>query len=897
MYIHRWAGAVRLALMLVLVIFTLYPVAGADDLAFSESFDDGNWTANPTWETAPADPSVSISGERFTSTPYSLKIAANNNMGAIRTSSGLTFAGQSFDCTFNLYAESIPEEAIPLCLQSASNGIVAIIFLLPQGKVQLSVPPPSGSWVTVNAPTPLSYGAWHQFRMTYDGSKTDVYIDGHAQPDITVTQAYVNVPAKLCIGNFTLPHTGTIYVDDIVITAEPPPPPPPPGRLYVQFCSDTSTGGLGTNNHYNTFPVDDYSYTSPTGQAAQVMAESYRDAHRDSLGNTLKLTWYMNCGSIYSGGITTGSIFPYELMMDYHGAEIARWGDEMAYHYHTWFWDGAAWTQTAEFTPCLPDFERTVAHFVLDRDFYPASFRSGWNWMSNIWECYLDDWFPYRFEGSNPSGDWIPYHPSATDWRAAGDLWGWESLHSYTPGQTTSSIEAAFTAAYYGKTQVMTLWSHLKETDFATKIDEAHAYFVAAHAKYPTVEFEYLTGRECMLAWRGGTDTIPPTITVSTSDSNGVRTAIISTDEDIYQQQPFVALRKTDATYSRVDATPAGTNRWSVSYDLADTWKISAAVSDWFGNAAIKIFPVAFRMADVKVSNTSTTIDLRWETNQASNSRVDCQLLPNGAIVTSTDTGLVTLHRIVLTGLQPGQVYKLDVSSAQPGAHATSAPSIYVLTDSAEPSIVDNVDSGFSLTGTWSTGTSAAGLYGADYRWVSVSPTGTSHADWTWTAPAAGLYRIYVWWSQGSNRSTEAKYSVLIGGSEYVKVVNQQTDGGKWNDHGVYDLAAGQSATVRLSNTAPSGYVVIADAAGFEPAYIPLGSIALGRFVPDGTHVALPSAFVTAVFDGEFYIQGADRLPGIKVIGGGVTEGASVQVSGTLSTINGERVITNPSVK
>ena len=138
---------------------------------------------------------------------------------------------------------------------------------------------------------------------------------------------------------------------------------------------------------------------------------------------------------------------------------------------------------------------------------------------------------------------------------------------------------------------------------------------------------------------------------------------------------------------------------------------------------------------------------------------------------------------------------------------------------------------------------------------------------------------------------------MLIGGSEYAATFNQQAGGGLWNEHGVYDLAAGQSVTVRLWNTAPSGLYVIADAVKFEPAYVQLGSIALGRFVADGTQVALPSAVVTAVFDGEFYVQSADRLPGIKVIGGGVTEGSTVQVSGTLSTINGERAIKNPSVK
>lgn len=71
----------------------------------------------------------------------------------------------------------------------------------------------------------------------------------------------------------------------------------------------------------------------------------------------------------------------------------------------------------------------------------------------------------------------------------------------------------------------MTLWSHLKESDFPEQVAAACALFEAAHQRYPDVEFEYLTARECMLKWRKGSGVTPPVIGVSTSDSGGVRTA------------------------------------------------------------------------------------------------------------------------------------------------------------------------------------------------------------------------------------------------------------------------------------------------------------------------------------------------------------------------------------
>lgn len=886
-------ATVRALITVIAALVFVCSVCLADVVVFSENFDDGDWTASPAWETAPADPSVTVSSERCVSPPYSLKIAATNNNGAIRTVSGLYRADQPYTCTFNVYVESIPDEAIPWCLQRSNNAIVAIVFLLPNGRVQLANINSSGAWVKSDVGYALSYGRWHAFRITYDGTTENLYIDDHQTPDASISMQYAGAPTKLCVGNFSMAHTGTIYVDDIVITSSPP---PPPGRVYVQFCSDTSTGGLGTNNHYNNFPEDDYSYTSPTGQAAQVFAESFRDAHRDSLGNPIKLTWYMNCGSMYSCGIDTGPLLPLDLMVDYHAADIARCGDELAYHYHTWVWNGSAWVQAAEFTESQADYESTVAHMVIDRSFYPTCFRSGWNWMSNYWENYLDDWIIYRYEGYSSQG-WVPYHPSPTDWRSPGSQRGWEAYYTYTPGLSQTLVNSVFANALGGNDQVMTCYSHLKETDFADKIDAAHALFVAAHAAYPTVEFEYLTGRECMARWRGIGNTAPPKITLSASDSDGVRTATVSVDTDIYQKQPFIALKKTDGTYSRIDASPAGTNRWTVSYDLSETVAVAAAVTDWYGNSVVQDLPVPLAICEVGVSVTSTSAQVTWQTNAPADTRLDWRSLPSGGTNQVRQSALTKSHVVSLTGLQPAQVYRIDIASQNSSGERAERTGIYILTKAAEPVVIDNVDPGFSVVGTWSTGNTAGGRYGEDYRYCSTSPTGTNTASWAWRVPASGNYAISLWWSQGSNRSTQAKYSVIIDGVEHPRLFNQQADGGQWNLHGVYELAEGQSVTVRLYNEAPSGYVVIADAVQFRQAYTSVTSIALARFIEDGAAISLPSAVVTAVFDGEFYIQEADGVAGIKVMGDGVIQGDIVQVSGALTTINGERAIINPSIR
>jgi hypothetical protein len=125
--------------------------------------------------------------------------------------------------------------------------------------------------------------------------------------------------------------------------------------------------------------------------------------------------------------------------------------------------------------------------------------------------------------------------------------------------------------------------------------------------------------------------------------------------------------------------------------------------------------------------------------------------------------------------------------------------------------VIDNVSENFSVWGSWNTGTMAAGKYGADYRWTSTNPRSTAWARWYLNVPKDGYYDVYAWWSQGTNRSTAARYEIVHRTGTAVKVVNQQTNGGKWNWLGRYQFVRG-GGFVYLRPNAPLGYVVIADA-------------------------------------------------------------------------------------
>lgn len=124
--------------------------------------------------------------------------------------------------------------------------------------------------------------------------------------------------------------------------------------------------------------------------------------------------------------------------------------------------------------------------------------------------------------------------------------------------------------------------------------------------------------------------------------------------------------------------------------------------------------------------------------------------------------------------------------------------------------IVDNSDPGFSTSANWATGTSAAGKYGADYRYRSTQAV-SDPATWTVNLAESGDYAVYVWYSSGSNRSTTAPYIVGRTGGTTTVNVNQQINGGAWVYLGTFAMGAG-SNNVKLSCWTTAGFVVIADA-------------------------------------------------------------------------------------
>lgn len=128
---------------------------------------------------------------------------------------------------------------------------------------------------------------------------------------------------------------------------------------------------------------------------------------------------------------------------------------------------------------------------------------------------------------------------------------------------------------------------------------------------------------------------------------------------------------------------------------------------------------------------------------------------------------------------------------------------------------IDNTDPNFFIdSGSWTLSTSTPGYYGINYYAIAAGD-GSAKVRWATYLPTAGTYRVYAWWSQESNRATNASYEIHHNPGISTVSVNQQINGGQWNVLGEFSFSTSEPAAVYLSNIA-DGYV-IADGIWFEP--------------------------------------------------------------------------------
>ncbi len=396
------------------------------------------------------------------------------------------------------------------------------------------------------------------------------------------------------------------------------------GKIYLVLGSDTALwDGMDVARHDPHYTLA--LYIDPALNAYAVMDPAFRTRLVDSYGTPMKLTWWMMAGNIFryadNTNVPVANTMTLYLMKKYHGDRIAQYGDELSLHYHTFAWtdynqDGKYfWNQSHSFSECRDDFDVTMAQYLLEENCYPVSFRSGWHYMDNGWQQYLDALLPYsmdddypakrfvtnepidnNFDWSLSSKLWAPFRPSAANYQLPGGTGGWNLRSTHIGNVTAASMNDIFSEAAKGTDQVACLWGHLPEVDFLDNLRKIDSLAHSTEKKFTGVTFRYCSAVEAMQRWRHGVDSVAPVLSLTEERQGENVSYTIQSSEPIFQQQPFVAMKDVYERASVLQCTKTGTNTWKAlsTMPASGIVKVAAAVTDTMGNlstASLKYLP------------------------------------------------------------------------------------------------------------------------------------------------------------------------------------------------------------------------------------------------------------------------------------------------------------------
>ena len=195
--------------------------------------------------------------------------------------------------------------------------------------------------------------------------------------------------------------------------------------------------------------------------------------------------------------------------------------------------------------------------------------------------------------------------------------------------------------------------------------------------------------------------------------------------------------------------------------------------------ATVTATAVPAQITDIETSSiTRSTATIAWTTSQPASSQVEYGTFAPNAFRSPVDASLVTSHRVVLTGLQPGVVYQFQVLSAT-AAGAMSVSDLNALSTAQAgtgPEVVDltalrATSNTATLSWATSTGTVAQVEYGRTANYglftlLNVFTTPTQQLTLTNLTPATTYhFRVKAWDAQGGlGASGDATFSTAPAG-------------------------------------------------------------------------------------------------------------------------------------
>jgi sugar lactone lactonase YvrE len=224
------------------------------------------------------------------------------------------------------------------------------------------------------------------------------------------------------------------------------------------------------------------------------------------------------------------------------------------------------------------------------------------------------------------------------------------------------------------------------------------------------------------------------------------------------------------------------------------------------------IITVPLYITNLVVTALPSGAIIDWTTSSNATTQVAYGTTPAYGNLTTLNMTPTNSHAVLLTGLLTNTTYYFQAISTGGSNTVTASGSFF--TDITL--IVTSSQAQYS--GIWTIGSSAPDRYTNYYEFASTTNSSdTAQAVFRPTIAVPGAYDVYIWYSEGSNRSTSVPVTVSYNGASTTVPVNQSVPGGSWQHiASAVPFLSGNTGFVRIGNgSGETNKVVIADAIRF----------------------------------------------------------------------------------
>lgn len=315
---------------------------------------------------------------------------------------------------------------------------------------------------------------------------------------------------------------------------------------------------------------------------------AFRAAHSDSFGNGWVYNWYCMDHVGFEANPRQRD-FGFHKVFDFYRNMIEADGapDGIHFHFHPIPFSKAAHHRATHFFAQDNTLYQILARRIIDRHWFPCSYRPGFNATRPDSHWFLEQFIPFDFanqamdepdvsQADRRQGrfvdwrrapcNWQPYHPAHDDYQVEGNCRRFiaRCLNIGTRARLLrqADVDQAFQEAAEGKPVVLSFIDH----DFRrihTDVSEVQAMLESAAERHPGVSFRHSESRQAMQHAMGlSSKGLELSLTLDG------KLLLIDADSDTFGPQPFLAIKTKSGNYLHDNCDFQHPHReWSYTFD------------------------------------------------------------------------------------------------------------------------------------------------------------------------------------------------------------------------------------------------------------------------------------------------------------------------------------------